>query len=93
MINIDSDNANAIREDINDLFYGCTTQQYENYDIVTVDLDNNRDYPIYIGTDFTNEQGMMTLTHLSHVKMLFPIRFFFDSNHDIPPFLPLHWHI
>jgi hypothetical protein len=39
------------------LFIGCTTRQYDNYDVVTVDLDDNRDYPIYIGTAFSNEQG------------------------------------
>lgn len=69
MINIDDDqqvqrndnnNNNNDNENINDLFYGCTTQQYENYDVVTVDLDDDRDYPIYIGTDFTNEQGNET---------------------------------
>ena len=65
MINIDDNdtkhsqgkNNNYNNYNSNDLFYGCTTQQYENYDIVTVDLENDRDYPIYIGTDFTNEQG------------------------------------
>jgi hypothetical protein len=39
------------------LFIGCTTRQYDNYDVVTVDLDDSRDYPIYIGTSFSNEQG------------------------------------
>ena len=64
MINIDVEDdkkkgrRNHENDNVNDLFYGCTTQQYDNYDVVTVDLDNDRDYPIYIGTDFTNEQGM-----------------------------------
>jgi hypothetical protein len=42
-----------------DAFIGCTTRQYENYDVVTVDLDNDRDYPIYIGTNFSNEEGTL----------------------------------
>jgi pheromone shutdown protein TraB len=42
-----------------DAFIGCTTLQYENYDVVTVDLDNDRDYPIYIGTNFSNEEGTL----------------------------------
>jgi hypothetical protein len=51
------------------LFVGCTTRQYDNYDVVTVDLDDNRDYPIYIGTDFTNEQGKMieVLLYKKHI--------------------------
>ena len=64
MINIDVEDdtkkgrRNHDNDNVNDLFYGCTTHQYDNYDVVTVDLDNDRDYPIYIGTDFTSEQGM-----------------------------------
>ena len=59
MVNIDDDmkQQKVNGNNVNDLFYGCTTQKYDNYDVVTVDLDDDRDYPIYIGTDFTNEQG------------------------------------
>ena len=48
----------VMMEQEDNLFLGCTTKQYDNYDVVTVDLDGNRDYPIYIGTNFTKEQGM-----------------------------------
>jgi hypothetical protein len=37
---------------------GSSTEKKENYDIVTVDLENGRDYPIYIGTDYAQEEGM-----------------------------------
>lgn len=37
---------------------GSTTVSKDNYDIVQVDLENGRDYPIYIGTGYSNEEGM-----------------------------------
>jgi hypothetical protein len=40
-------------------FLGCTTESFDNYDVVKVDLENDRDYPIYIGTGYSDEQGMM----------------------------------
>lgn len=39
----------------NDL--GSSTVAKENYDIVKVDLDDGRDYPIYIGTGYSDEEG------------------------------------
>ena len=36
---------------------GFTTVQKENYDIVKVDLDDGRDYPIYIGTGYSDAEG------------------------------------
>lgn len=39
----------------NDL--GSNTVHKENFDIVRVDLDDGRDYPIYIGTGYSEEQG------------------------------------
>jgi hypothetical protein len=40
-------------------FLGCTTESFDNYDVVKVDLENDRDYPIYIGTGYSDEQGTM----------------------------------
>ncbi len=37
-----------------------------NYDVVTVDLNDGRDYPIYIGASFTDEQVTEMLT--SHIS-------------------------
>lgn len=37
---------------------GSTTLQTEKYDIVKVDLDDGRDYPIYIGSGYSDEEGM-----------------------------------
>lgn len=36
---------------------GSTTVSTDHYDIVTVDLDNDRDYPIYIGTGYSDQEG------------------------------------
>ena len=36
---------------------GCTTESKENYDIVKVDLSDGRDYPIYIGTGYQDQEG------------------------------------
>jgi hypothetical protein len=36
---------------------GSTTLSTENYDIVKVDLEDGRDYPIYIGTGYSEEEG------------------------------------
>lgn len=36
---------------------GSTTVRTENYDIVKVDLDDGRDYPIYIGTGYSEKEG------------------------------------
>ena len=38
----------------NDL--GSSTVAKENYDVVKVDLDDGRDYPIYIGTGYSDEE-------------------------------------
>lgn len=35
---------------------GSTLESKEQYDIVKVDLDNDRDYPIYIGTGYSDEE-------------------------------------
>lgn len=35
---------------------GSTLESKEQYDIVKVDLDNERDYPIYIGTGYSDEE-------------------------------------
>ena len=34
------------------------TSQNHPYDVVKVDLEDGRDYPIYIGTDYSDEEGM-----------------------------------
>lgn len=36
---------------------GSTLESKEQYDIVKVDLDRDRDYPIYIGTGYSDEEG------------------------------------
>lgn len=36
---------------------GSTTEHHENYDVVKVDLDDGRDYPIYIGTGYSDDEG------------------------------------
>ena len=36
---------------------GFTTVSTDKYDIVKVDLDDGRDYPIYIGTGYDDEEG------------------------------------
>jgi hypothetical protein len=41
-----------------EVLLGSTTEHFENYDVVRVDLENARDYPIYIGTGYSDEQGM-----------------------------------
>jgi 3-dehydroquinate synthase len=41
-----------------------------NYDVVEVDLADGRNYPIYIGTDFTNEQISKILTNHIHGKQV-----------------------
>ena len=43
----------------NDL--GSSTNAKENYDVVKVDLDDGRDYPIYIGTGYSDEEGVFIL--------------------------------
>lgn len=40
---------------------GCTTTSFDKYDVVTVDLEDNRDYPIYIGTDYTDNEGKVSM--------------------------------
>jgi hypothetical protein len=35
-----------------------TVIHMDHYDIVKVDLDNGRDYPIYIGTGYSSQEGM-----------------------------------
>jgi len=41
-----------------------------NYDVVEVDLADGRNYPIYIGTDFTNEQISKILNNHIHGKQV-----------------------
>lgn len=41
-------------------------QAVDDYDVVTVDLNDGRDYPIYIGASFTDEQVTEMLT--SHIS-------------------------
>jgi hypothetical protein len=41
-----------------EVLLGSTTEHFENYDVVRVDLENARDYSIYIGTGYSDEQGM-----------------------------------
>jgi hypothetical protein len=36
---------------------GSAVRSTEYYDIVKVDLENGRDYPIYIGTGYSEEEG------------------------------------
>ena len=37
---------------------GSTTVSMDHYDVVKVDLADGRDYPIYIGTDYSADEGM-----------------------------------
>jgi hypothetical protein len=46
----------TIADETSDLL-GSKTICKENYDIVNVDLDDGRDYPIYIGTGYDDEEG------------------------------------
>jgi hypothetical protein len=46
----------TISDETSDLL-GSKTIHKENYDIVNVDLDDGRDYPIYIGTGYDDEEG------------------------------------
>jgi hypothetical protein len=48
--------AATMSDETSDLL-GSKTIHKENYDIVNVDLDDGRDYPIYIGTGFDDEEG------------------------------------
>jgi hypothetical protein len=41
---------------------GSTTESRENYDIVKVDLDDGRDYPIYIGTGYSEDEGELLMS-------------------------------
>jgi 3-dehydroquinate synthase len=45
-----------------------TTTSLNNYDVVTVDLADGRDYPIYIGTSYTHEQATTLLSSHIHGK-------------------------
>jgi len=40
---------------------GSTTVHKEHYDVVTVDLDDGRDYPIYIGTSYSDQEGVFVV--------------------------------
>lgn len=44
---------------------GCTTTHMEKYDVVMVDLTNGRDYPIYIGNSYSDEEGTLMVVWLS----------------------------
>jgi 3-dehydroquinate synthase len=44
------------------------TTSSNNYDVVTVDLADGRDYPIYIGTSYTDEQATTLLSSHIHGK-------------------------
>jgi hypothetical protein len=48
--------AATISDETSDLL-GSKTIHKENYDIVNVDLDDGRDYPIYIGTGYDDKEG------------------------------------
>jgi hypothetical protein len=48
-----------------------STSTGQNYDIVKVDLEDGRDYPIYIGTSYTDEQITdMLSSHVDGTKAL-----------------------
>jgi hypothetical protein len=53
--------AATISDETSDLL-GSKTIHKENYDIVNVDLDDGRDYPIYIGTGYDDEEGTSFFT-------------------------------
>lgn len=36
---------------------GSVTVSYDKYDVVKVDLSDDRDYPIYIGTGYEDQEG------------------------------------
>jgi hypothetical protein len=50
---------------------GSTTVSKEHYDIVSVDLDDGRDYPIYIGTGYSEEEGRKRCLVIGFDSMLF----------------------
>lgn len=43
---------------------GSSTIAKENYDVVKVDLDDGRDYPIYIGTGYSDEECKSQIYHI-----------------------------
>jgi hypothetical protein len=49
----------AVNNNSDDGWDGSTVVQMDNYDVVTVDLDAGRDYPIYIGTGYSDEEGRL----------------------------------
>ena len=56
------------------------TTQATQYDIVKVDLENGRDYPIYIGSDFTDAEASALLRKHIHGKRVLLI-----TNEKIAP--------
>jgi len=52
---------------VQDELIGSETIHKESYDIVKVDLDDGRDYPIYIGTGFDEKEG--TCRRLVHTML------------------------
>lgn len=50
---------------------GSTTVNMDHYDVVKVDLDDDRDYPIYIGTEYTDDEVTNLLqSHVHGSKVL-----------------------
>ena len=47
---------------------GSSPLAKDNYDIVKVDLDYGRDYPIYIGTGYSDEECTLT-SHLCRTSI------------------------
>ena len=59
----------------NDL--GSSTIAKDNYDVVKVDLDDGRDYPIYIGTGYSDQEGGCFRVAR---RIFVPIAFVFPSH-------------
>jgi hypothetical protein len=57
---VNNNNSDAAADD----WDGSTVVKMDNYDVVTVDLDAGRDYPIYIGTGYSDDEGTMFLGHV-----------------------------
>lgn len=49
---------------------GSTVVSMDSCDIVKVDLDDGRDYPIYIGTKFSDEEGAQKYLNLEKYALI-----------------------
>ena len=93
----------AATADQADLLLGSTTESLGHYDAVRVDLDAGRDYPIYIGTGFSDDEGSFAGARGSRElnRKPIPVGAWLNSGHAayltasfLPSFLPsFHWFV